>query len=178
MKMRPSEAKRIAVGFVSPLKTVVSWKFAGRVAAPLIGAPLPKMPLSFGGVAATDGCESSRNTPATAASPARSKTLRPHNSIVRETRDLLPHPHPAYSASPRGGLQEIGGLLDERCEGGNRRAVADLIYDVGMEDGTDTGFYLKKGFRVVAVEADPELASRARERFSDEIAAGRLVVLN
>ena len=31
---------------------------------------------------------------------------------------------------------------------------ADLIYDVGMHRGEDTAFYLRKGFRVVAVEAD------------------------
>ena len=35
--------------------------------------------------------------------------------------------------------------------------TADLIYDVGMHNGADTAFYLAKGFRVVAVEANPEL---------------------
>jgi 16S rRNA A1518/A1519 N6-dimethyltransferase RsmA/KsgA/DIM1 with predicted DNA glycosylase/AP lyase activity len=32
----------------------------------------------------------------------------------------------------------------------------DLIYDVGMHHGEDTEFYLRKGFRVVAFEADPD----------------------
>ena len=35
--------------------------------------------------------------------------------------------------------------------------IADLIYDVGMNNGDDTAYYLFKGFRVVAVEADPTL---------------------
>jgi hypothetical protein len=34
----------------------------------------------------------------------------------------------------------------------------NLIYDFGMHDGADTDYYLRKGFRVVAVEADPLLA--------------------
>jgi FkbM family methyltransferase len=56
--------------------------------------------------------------------------------------------------------------------------IEDLIYDVGMHDGTDTDFYLKKGFRVVAIEADPALAAQGRERFRDAIASGRLTILN
>lgn len=56
--------------------------------------------------------------------------------------------------------------------------VEDLIYDVGMCDATDTDFYLKKGFRVVAIEANPALARQAAERFSAAIASGRLTVLN
>ena len=49
--------------------------------------------------------------------------------------------------------------------------------DVGMNDGADTAFYLAKGFEVVAVEADPELVVAACERFSVEIAEGRLCVI-
>ena len=33
----------------------------------------------------------------------------------------------------------------------------DLIYDVGFHRGEDTEFYLAKGFKVVAIEAHPEL---------------------
>ncbi len=54
----------------------------------------------------------------------------------------------------------------------------DLIYDVGMHIGQDTEFFLKKGFRVVAVEANPRLAEQARRRYRRSIAKGRLVVLN
>ena len=53
-----------------------------------------------------------------------------------------------------------------------------LIYDIGMHDGSDTDFYLRKGFDVVAVEANPHYVARARERFAEEIAAGRLVILD
>ena len=33
----------------------------------------------------------------------------------------------------------------------------NLIYDVGLHLGEDTEYYLKKGFRVIAFEANPEL---------------------
>jgi FkbM family methyltransferase len=52
----------------------------------------------------------------------------------------------------------------------------DLIFDVGMHRGQDTAFYLDKGFRVVAFEANPQLAALARQRFAAELAAGRLHV--
>ena len=55
---------------------------------------------------------------------------------------------------------------------------ADLIYDLGMHDGQDTAYYLKKGFRVIAVEANPDLVAGAAARFADQIAAGQLQILN
>jgi FkbM family methyltransferase len=51
-----------------------------------------------------------------------------------------------------------------------------LIYDVGMHNGSDTEFYLRKGFDVIAVEANPEYVSRARQKFDAEIRAGRLII--
>jgi len=54
---------------------------------------------------------------------------------------------------------------------------SDLVYDVGMHRGEDTDFYLKKGFRVVGFEADPDLAEHCRSRFSAEIDRGKLVVV-
>ncbi len=56
--------------------------------------------------------------------------------------------------------------------------VPDLIFDLGMHDGSDTAYYLAKGFRVVAVEANPQLCRAAERRFASEIAAGRLTILN
>jgi len=53
-----------------------------------------------------------------------------------------------------------------------------LIYDVGMHNGNDTAFYLARGFRVVAVEADPTLAAAGAQRFRDAVAKGRLSILN
>lgn len=55
---------------------------------------------------------------------------------------------------------------------------SDLIFDLGMHRGEDTAFYLAKGYRVVAVEADPDLAAAARARFSEAIASRRLVIVD
>ena len=52
----------------------------------------------------------------------------------------------------------------------------DLIYDIGAHKGDDTAFYLKKGFRVIAVEANPALVSHLRSRFSTEIADKTVMV--
>ena len=48
----------------------------------------------------------------------------------------------------------------------------DLIYDVGMHRGEDTQFYLRKGFRVVAFEANPENVSFCRNKFRESIDHG------
>jgi FkbM family methyltransferase len=53
-----------------------------------------------------------------------------------------------------------------------------LIYDVGMHNGDDTAYYLRQGHRVVAIEADPDLAALARERFAEPIRNGQLAILN
>ncbi len=52
-----------------------------------------------------------------------------------------------------------------------------LIYDVGGHLGEDTDFYLKKGFKVVAIEANPALAERLRERFRPNLSDGSLVLV-
>ena len=54
----------------------------------------------------------------------------------------------------------------------------DLIYDVGMNNGDDTAYYLSRGYKVIAIEADPILAKAGAQRFAAEIAAGRLKILN
>lgn len=54
----------------------------------------------------------------------------------------------------------------------------DLIFDVGLHRGQDTAYYLSKGFRVVAFEANPELVAAARKRFAGPIASGRLTVVS
>ncbi len=54
----------------------------------------------------------------------------------------------------------------------------DLIYDVGMNEGQNTEIYLDEGFRVLAIEADPELAKKASLRFEREIRSGHLTILN
>jgi FkbM family methyltransferase len=54
----------------------------------------------------------------------------------------------------------------------------NLIIDVGAHIGQDTEFYLAKGFDVVAIEANPILAGRLREKFAESVDAGRLRILN
>ena len=54
----------------------------------------------------------------------------------------------------------------------------DLIYDVGMHNGDDTAYYLHKGFRVVAIEANPVCVQACEKRFADAIRLGRLRIIN
>ena len=54
----------------------------------------------------------------------------------------------------------------------------DLIYDVGMNNGDDTAYYLERGYRVVAIEADPVLVDACTKRFASAVAKGRLSILN
>jgi FkbM family methyltransferase len=58
----------------------------------------------------------------------------------------------------------------------HRNAAMKLIFDVGAHRGEDTDFYLRKSFKVVAVEANPTLARQLRDRFRDAIDRGQLVV--
>lgn len=53
----------------------------------------------------------------------------------------------------------------------------NLIYDVGLHQGQDTDFYLKKGFNVVAFEANPANVAFCQKRFAKEIAEGRLSIV-
>jgi FkbM family methyltransferase len=55
--------------------------------------------------------------------------------------------------------------------------LSNLVVDVGLHKGEDTAYYLAKGFRVVAIEADPELAQACRLRFAQEIARGQLDII-
>lgn len=52
----------------------------------------------------------------------------------------------------------------------------NLIVDVGMHIGKDTEFYLKKGFNVVAVEANPRLVEQVRSRLAQYILNGSLMI--
>jgi FkbM family methyltransferase len=54
----------------------------------------------------------------------------------------------------------------------------NLIFDIGMHIGKDTEFYLKKGFKVISVEANPKLVEKGREQFRSEIEKGQLVIVN
>ena len=52
-----------------------------------------------------------------------------------------------------------------------------LIFDIGCHRGEDSDFYLKKGFRVIAVEANPALCRELKQKFADQIADGRFVIV-
>jgi FkbM family methyltransferase len=54
----------------------------------------------------------------------------------------------------------------------------DLIIDVGMHLGEDTEFYLRKGFRVVAIEANPDLCELVRRRLARFVESGQLTIVN
>jgi FkbM family methyltransferase len=56
--------------------------------------------------------------------------------------------------------------------------VRKLVFDVGFNVGQDTAFYLSRGHRVLAIEADPTLADEGRKRFRNDIEAGNLEILN
>jgi FkbM family methyltransferase len=53
-----------------------------------------------------------------------------------------------------------------------------LIYDLGMHKGEDTEYYLKKGFRVVAVDANPDLCASVGARLSPYVQSGQLTIVN
>ena len=55
---------------------------------------------------------------------------------------------------------------------------SDLIYDVGLFDGGDTGYYLFRGYRVIAIDANPMMIECAAARFAKEVREGRLTLLN
>jgi FkbM family methyltransferase len=53
----------------------------------------------------------------------------------------------------------------------------DCVFDVGLHKGEDTDYYLAKGYRVIAFEADPDLIAHCRNRFSRAIDNGRLTII-
>ncbi|MCJ2541348.1 FkbM family methyltransferase [Thermostichus vulcanus] len=55
--------------------------------------------------------------------------------------------------------------------------VNDLIFDIGMHKGEDTDFYLKRGFRVIAFEANPDMIAFCERRFDHFLANGKLIIV-
>ena len=47
-----------------------------------------------------------------------------------------------------------------------------------MHNGDDTNYYLSEGYKVIAIEASPDLVDQAKHRFQEEINQGRLELLN
>jgi FkbM family methyltransferase len=69
-------------------------------------------------------------------------------------------------------------LNDQSAKLRNKDLEKDLIFDAGSHTGQDTAFYLKKGFRVVAIEADPSLCEHLEQRFRRAIHNHRLTIVN
>jgi FkbM family methyltransferase len=55
---------------------------------------------------------------------------------------------------------------------------ADLVFDIGFHVGEDSEYYLHRGYRVIAVEADPELIAKGRARFDTFVTSGQLTLLH
>lgn len=53
-----------------------------------------------------------------------------------------------------------------------------MIFDIGMHIGQDTKHYLSKGYKVIAVEANPQLAAANKLKFKAAIDNGQLVIEN
>ncbi len=53
-----------------------------------------------------------------------------------------------------------------------------LIYDVGVNNGTDTAYYIHRGYKVLGIEANPVMVSLLEDKFSSEIESGTFTLLN
>ena len=53
----------------------------------------------------------------------------------------------------------------------------DLIFDLGMHKADDTRYYLQKGFRVVALEANSDFIQAVRDEFAVQIASKQLTLV-
>jgi len=56
--------------------------------------------------------------------------------------------------------------------------VDNLIYDIGLHRGEDTDYYLRKKYRVIAIDANTDLCRQCTEKFSTEINSDRLIIIN
>lgn len=70
----------------------------------------------------------------------------------------------------RGTANAMGSCMDTQVDEG-------LVFDVGAHLGEDSDFYLKLGYRVVAIEANPQLVETLYKRFEREIQQGRYVIV-
>jgi FkbM family methyltransferase len=59
-----------------------------------------------------------------------------------------------------------------------RPPVRKTIFDLGLHKGQDAEFYLRKGFRVVGVDANPDMCALASERLASHVHSGELIILN
>ena len=110
-------------------------------------------------------------------------------TVIERGRQLLLRRETANPPSP-GGMQprdpervaeRVQTPTEARPEAGPAARLPverQLIFDIGPCEGNDSHFYLRKGFRVVAVEANPIMAAQLQARFATEITARQSVILN
>ncbi|MEO0308391.1 MAG: FkbM family methyltransferase [Gloeomargarita sp. GMQP_bins_120] len=72
----------------------------------------------------------------------------------------------------------LRGVKVQGDQGEQDVSALPLIMDIGMHEGKDTLFYLRKGFRVVAVEANPQFVKNVQSKLTDYIAKGQLIIEN
>src|SRR5690348_15936049 len=73
---------------------------------------------------------------------------------------------------------QIGAPTPASTRTGNSAGYRGLIYDVGMHNGDDTARYLKQDYKVIGVEADPDLVLYVKNRVQAAVQSGQLVILN
>src|ERR1051326_5291102 len=88
--------------------------------------------------------------------------------------------HERFSMSEESGGRAQGSVTlrgrPEELGVNGARPMEMLVFDVGMNVGMDTAFYLSKGCRVIAVEANPVLCEQARHRFANALRSGQLII--
>src|SRR4051794_16774432 len=67
--------------------------------------------------------------------------------------------------------------MESQAEDVTTEVDQGLIFDIGVNEGEDSAFYVDKGFRVVGVEANPLHARAVEALFQDQIAAGQYKLL-
>ena len=50
----------------------------------------------------------------------------------------------------------------------------DLIIDVGMHRGEDANYYLKRGYNVIAIDANPNIIKYVNKKFEQEVKLKKL----
>jgi FkbM family methyltransferase len=91
------------------------------------------------------------------------------------TKRVQPPAITGYLRNPRFGFRNVSyARIPVRVSAMNKQ----LIYDVGAHMGEDTDFYLQKGFKVVAIEANPELVGALKQRFQSNFSDGSLVLVD
>lgn len=55
--------------------------------------------------------------------------------------------------------------------------MTKLIIDCGFHTGVDSAYYIRKGFRVCGIEANPSLNALAKENFEADINNGKLILI-